>query len=132
MKSFWYALLCFIPLVAAADNDVSKVNSSIRIEAGQVVGDVESVNGSIHIEDGATTEDVETVNGSITIGDRAQVEQLNTVNGGIRIGEQTRARGIETVNGSPEGRCRRADLGRYFRRQRLHLTRQRRDPGRPA
>lgn len=100
MKNFCYALLCLTPFVALGDNDISKVNTSIRVEAGQVAGDVGTVNGSIHVEDGATTEDVETVNGSINIGDRARVAKVDTVNGGIRIGEATHATSVETVNGT--------------------------------
>jgi acetyltransferase-like isoleucine patch superfamily enzyme len=95
-----YALLCFLPLAALADGDISKVNKSIRIETGQTAGDVQSVNGSVTIEDSATAQDVETVNGSITIGDRATVQKVNTVNGGIRVGQGSRATSIETVNGT--------------------------------
>ncbi len=98
MKKCWYALL-LIPLMAFADGDISKVNRSIRVDAGEVVGDVSSVNGSITIEDGATTQDVETVNGSITIEDRVSVRGVDTVNGGIRLGDEVKAESVETVNG---------------------------------
>ena len=37
MKSLCYALLCLAPLIATASNDISKVNSSIHVEAGQSV-----------------------------------------------------------------------------------------------
>jgi hypothetical protein len=100
MKSLCYALLCLAPLIATASNDISKVNSSIHVEAGQSVGDVESVNGSIHVDDAATTENVNTVNGSISIGNQANVGKINTVNGGIGVGEQSKAGSIETVNGT--------------------------------
>ncbi|MFL6577007.1 MAG: hypothetical protein ACJ8MR_10335 [Povalibacter sp.] len=100
MKRLSYALLCFLPLVAFADNDISKVNSSVRVEAGQSAGDVESVNGSVTIEDGATAQDVESVNGSINIGERASVHKVNTVNGGIRVGDGSKAKSIDTVNGT--------------------------------
>lgn len=106
MKTGWYVLLACIPLLAisslagAAGNDISKVNGSVRVEAGEVAGDVETVNGSIRIEAGSTAAAVETVNGSIEVGDHATVTTLNTVNGGIRVGEQARAASIETVNGT--------------------------------
>lgn len=98
MKNCWYALL-LIPLLAIADGNISKVNSSIRVNAGEIVGNVGSVNGSITIEDGATAQDVETVNGSITIGDRTTVQGIDTVNGGVRIGDLAKAASVETVNG---------------------------------
>jgi cytoskeletal protein CcmA (bactofilin family) len=100
MKHVWYALLCSLSLVAHADDDISKVNSSVRVEAGQTAGDVHTVNGSVTVEDNATAQDVETVNGSISIGSRATVQKVNSVNGGIRVGDGTRAASIDTVNGT--------------------------------
>jgi DUF4097 and DUF4098 domain-containing protein YvlB len=99
IRTLW-ALLLSIPLLAAADGNVSKVNGTIRIEAGQVAGDLGTVNGSITIEDGASAQEVETVNGSVTLGDRATVREIETVNGGIRMGDQAKAESIDTVNGS--------------------------------
>ena len=98
-RTFW-ALLLAVPLLAAADGNISKVNGTIRVEAGQAAGDVGTVNGSVTIEDGASAQEVETVNGSVTLGDRATVQQIETVNGGIRMGAETRAESIDTVNGS--------------------------------
>lgn len=101
MKNYWYALLCFIPLFAlASGEDISKVNRSINVSTGEVVGDVGTVNGSIRIEAGATAKDIETVNGSITIEDRATVGSIETVNGGIRLGEQAKTSRVSTVNGA--------------------------------
>ena len=100
MKQLCYALLCLLPLAAVADGDISKVNRSVRVEAGQSAGDVQTVNGGVTIEDNATAQDVETVNGSISIGDHAAVEKVNTVNGGIRVGDGSKATSIETVNGT--------------------------------
>jgi DUF4097 and DUF4098 domain-containing protein YvlB len=85
---------------ARADNNVSKVNGAVRVEAGQTVGDVSSVNGSIRVEDGVTAQDVETVNGSIHIGERSRVQSIETVNGGISVGDGTHAQSVESVNGT--------------------------------
>ena len=38
---------------ASGDDDVSKVNGSVTVEAGQPAGDVSTVNGSVHIGNGA-------------------------------------------------------------------------------
>lgn len=85
----------------AKDNDVSKVNGSIRAESGQSYGDLDTVNGSIRIDAGATVGDAETVNGSITSEDKATLTSASTVNGSINLGEQSRVSGnVETVNGS--------------------------------
>jgi hypothetical protein len=100
MKTLLLAALTCLPLASlAGSGDVSKVNSSIRIEAGEHTGNVSTVNGSIHIEDGATAENVGTVNGSIEVGRNAAVERLKTVNGGIDVGAGTKATEIQTVNG---------------------------------
>jgi predicted acyltransferase (DUF342 family) len=81
--------------------DVSKVNGSVRVEAGQQAGDVSTVNGSVTIGAGAGVEDVGTVNGSIRIEDRATLDDAETVNGGITAGAGTAFRGdVQTVNGS--------------------------------
>lgn len=95
------ALLACLPLLAsAAGNDISKVNGTIQVDAGQQAGDIETVNGTIRIESGASIEDASTVNGSITLGDRVTAAKLDTVNGTIRLGEGVKARSLETVNGS--------------------------------
>ena len=91
------ALLTCVGVASA--NDVSKVNGSVRVSAGEQVGDVETVNGSIHIEAGATAKDVETVNGSVQIEERSSVGKVNTVNGGITLGNDAKADSVETVNG---------------------------------
>lgn len=80
--------------------DISKVNSAIRIDANEHVGDVSSVNGSIRIKEGAKASDVDTVNGGIDIEDGAQIRTAGTVNGGISVGESVTVKGsLETVNG---------------------------------
>ena len=85
---------------ALADDDISKLNGSIRVEDGRTVGDLDTVNGSIQLGDNARAKDIETVNGSIEIGHGASADSAETVNGRIGIGERVRiARNVETVNG---------------------------------
>ncbi len=100
MKTLYLALLACLPLAAAAGEGVSKVNGSVRVEAGQSSGDVSTVNGSVTIEEGATAEDVSTVNGSINIADNATVQSVESVNGGVSLGSGAKASVIETVNGT--------------------------------
>ena len=75
MKNLCLALLACLPLAAVRRQQLSKVNGSVRVEAGQTAGDVSTVNGSVTIEEGATAEDVETVNGSVTIERNATVAE---------------------------------------------------------
>jgi DUF4097 and DUF4098 domain-containing protein YvlB len=101
MKTLCLALLACLPLAAAAGaGNVSKVNGSVRVEAGQSAGDVSTVNGSVTIEEGATAEDVETVNGSINIERNATVQSVESVNGGVSLGADAKASSMETVNGT--------------------------------
>jgi hypothetical protein len=101
MKGLWLALLTCLPLAApAAGNDISKVNGSVRVSAGETAGDVETVNGSVTIEDGVTAENIETVNGSINIGRNSVVRAIETVNGGVSLADGARASRVETVNGT--------------------------------
>ena len=90
------------PLAAAAtDNDVSKVNGSVQIDAGQHAGDVSSVNGSVHIGDGAVVQEASTVNGSVDLGAQAHAGELGTVNGAIRLATGSQVSGkVEAVNGA--------------------------------
>ena len=101
---FSLALATLTPLLlssALADDDVSKVNGSIRIDGGQHVGDLDTVNGSIHLGAHGQAEALSTVNGSIEIGDGASVRSASTVNGRIALGKRARvSAGIDTVNGS--------------------------------
>ena len=116
-------------VAAEEDGDISRVNSSISIDAGEQVGDVSTVNGGIRLGNGASAKEVSTVNGSITIGDNASLtsaetvngalnagvgvtvdENLETINGGISSGRGTRISGsIETVNGAL--RLRQTEIG---------------------
>jgi len=101
MKSMCLALLALLPLAAVAnEGKVSKVNGSVRVEAGQSAGDVSTVNGGVTIEEGATVADVDTVNGSITIERNATVQKVESVNGGVSLAADVKASSVETVNGT--------------------------------
>ena len=63
MKYLASAVLMGLAWGAFADSDVSKVNGTVRVAAGQTVGDVSSVNGSVRIAENVTAQAVETVNG---------------------------------------------------------------------
>lgn len=101
MKTLCLALLACLPLAAVAgEGGISKVNGSVRVEAGQSAGDVSTVNGSVTIEEGATAADVDTVNGSVNIERNATVQSAESVNGGISLAENAKATSMETVNGT--------------------------------
>jgi formylmethanofuran dehydrogenase subunit C len=101
MQKLCLALLACLPLAALAnEGSVSKVNGSVRVEAGQSAGDVSTVNGSVTIEEGATAADVETVNGSISIERNATVRSVESVNGGVSLAADAKAESVETVNGT--------------------------------
>lgn len=85
----------------AKGDDVSKVNGSVEVAAGQAAGDVSTVNGSVKLADGATLADASTVNGSVKAGNDVTVDAASTVNGSLRFGTGARVKGgLETVNGS--------------------------------
>lgn len=93
------ALALMLPLSATAQ-DVSKINGSVSVDAGQHVGDAHSVNGSVNIGDGATVQDASTVNGAIHLGARAQANSLHTVNGGEALDQGAQVRGeVRSTNG---------------------------------
>lgn len=97
-------LLSSYLLTANADvnegQDISKINSGIRIEENDRVGDVSSINGRIRIQRGAIASEVGTVNGGIEIEDGAEINAAETVNGGIDVGENVTIHGsLRTVNG---------------------------------
>jgi DUF4097 and DUF4098 domain-containing protein YvlB len=95
------ALTLALPALAA--DDISKVNSSIRVDAGTEAGDLETVNGGIRVSEGAGAKHVETVNGSVRLERGARAESVETVNGGIELGENAIVTAeIEAVNGSIE------------------------------
>lgn len=93
-------LFAFSAVALGAAADISKVNSSIDVEAGREVGDVETVNGSITIGSAARVRDVETVNGSIRLEPRATARAVETVNGAVTLAEDVLVSGdAGTVNG---------------------------------
>lgn len=95
------SVLLASPAVFAAGEDISKVNKSIKAEAGVEYGDLSTVNGAVSVDDGATAENVETVNGSVRLGDRTSVESAETVNGSITLGRDVAVdKTVSTVNGA--------------------------------
>lgn len=114
------ALAVVMVLPAMADDNVSSVNKSIRIDENSTRGDIESVNGSIRIgthsfvksvesvngsidldNDVSVDRDVEAVNGSVTLQAGSQVGgRVETVNGRIRLYGTSVAGDVETINGS--------------------------------
>lgn len=100
IRSTLLALLFASPLAFAAE-DISKVNGSIRADAGNEYGELSTVNGAIRIEEGAIVGKADTVNGSISLADRAHAGTASTVNGGIDLGRgATVETGASTVNGA--------------------------------
>jgi hypothetical protein len=102
MRRILLALVLTLPLAATAqDNDIDKVNGTVRVEAGQHAGDVSTVNGAVRIGDGAIVQKAGTVNGSVELGDKAQASKVGTVNGAISLGADSHVGGaVETTNGS--------------------------------
>lgn len=92
-------LLTLASPVVLADDDISKVNGSIRVESGRTVGNVETVNGSIHIEESVKAGSVENVSGSITVGRDSTVGSVDSVNGGVSLDPGAKSASIEVVNG---------------------------------
>ena len=98
LAAFTFALL--LPLAAAAQ-DIDKVNGTVEVSPGQHAGDVRSVNGSVHIGDGAVVQGASTVNGSVDLGMSAQASALRTVNGHVALGAGSRVSGnVKTTNGA--------------------------------
>lgn len=94
----WSAVV--LGAAAAPGADISKVNGSVQVEAGQAAGDLSTVNGSVTVGSDAVAAEVDTVNGSVRIGDRARIGQASTVNGAITVGAGSVVDGpLETVNG---------------------------------
>lgn len=90
-----------LPALSWAENDVSSVNKSIRIDSGESADDIESVNGSVRIGADAIVRSIESVNGSINLGEGANVEKsIESVNGSIRLSPGSEVGGnVEAVNG---------------------------------
>lgn len=105
--------LIALPLLIAcstvhAQKDVSKVNGSVEVAAGEHAGSASTVNGSVNIGDGASVKEATTVNGGIKAGNSVTIEDdATTVNGGVHFGTHATVNGgITTVNGDiylPDG-----------------------------
>lgn len=93
-------LFAFSAVALGASGDISKVNSSIRVDDGGQAGDVSTVNGSISIGRNASVREVDTVNGSIRLDERASADSVATVNGAVTLGEGALVReSANAVNG---------------------------------
>ncbi|MET0331003.1 MAG: hypothetical protein ABW154_06185, partial [Dyella sp.] len=85
----------------AADNDISKINGAVRIEAGQHADDISTINGAVEVGERAVVDKASAVNGSIKLGAQAQARTLSTVNGEIKLGPASRVSGeVSTTNGA--------------------------------
>ncbi len=99
---------------AAAEENISKVSGSIRVDSGTTVGNLNTVNGSIKAGANARSGNISTVNGSIEVADGTKAGQLSTVNGSIRGGRDVHAGNASTVNGQiffDRGSAIRGDIG---------------------
>ena len=93
-------LFAFSAVALGASGNISKVNSSIRVDDGGQAGDVSTVNGSISIGRNASVREVETVNGSIRLDERASAASVGTVNGAVTLGEGVLVQDdVSAVNG---------------------------------
>ena len=94
-------VFAFSAVALGASGNISKVNSSIRIDDGGQAGDVSTVNGSITIGRNASVREVDTVNGSIRLDERASAASVGTVNGTVMLGEGARVNeDVSAVNGN--------------------------------
>lgn len=86
---------------ALADEDISKVNGSATVEAGQHAGDVHTVNGSVRIGDRAVVQKASTVNGAVELGESASATIVKSVNGKVTLHANSKVSNeVETVNGT--------------------------------
>jgi len=93
-------IFAFSAVALGAAGDISSVNGSIDVAAGQQAGDVSTVNGSITVGTGGQVRDVETVNGSVRLENRAAARAIETVNGSIVLAEDVVVSdGVNAVNG---------------------------------
>ncbi|HET7267028.1 MAG TPA: hypothetical protein VFJ15_02880 [Oleiagrimonas sp.] len=104
MKHVICALALGLGLVVAgtaAAQDISKLNDSIAVPAGQTMHDIHTVNGNIHVGAKASIHEGKTVNGDITLDKQAQAESLKAVNGDITLASGVRvSEDVEAVNGN--------------------------------
>jgi hypothetical protein len=92
--------LSFAGAAIAANDDVSKVNGTASVDAGQHAGDVSTVNGSVRIGDQAVVQKAHSVNGSVDLGKGATAEEVHTVNGSVTLNDHAQVKGeLDNVNG---------------------------------
>lgn len=100
MRVFALVLAISLPLAAAAQ-DIDKVNGEITVDAGQHAGDVHTVNGAIDIGPNAVVQSASAVNGAVDLGENAQAASLSTVNGSLSMGAGSRVTGeVKSANGA--------------------------------
>lgn len=102
MRRSLISLLIALSLAGAAvaADDISKVNGTASVDAGQNAGDVHTVNGSVRIGSRATVQKASTVNGSVELGEGATATAVKSVNGAVSLHEQSRVSDdVQTVNG---------------------------------
>ena len=93
-------LYAYAAVALGATVDISKVNGSIEVDAGQQAGNVSTVNGSIRVGSDARVREIETVNGSVRLDPRAAAESVETVNGSVTLDEGVVVTGdASAVNG---------------------------------
>lgn len=85
---------------ASGSRNVTRINSSVEVEASERVGDVSSINGNVIVERNARAKEVSTINGSVEIASGAHVESAESINGSVRLdGDVVVDRSVHTVNG---------------------------------
>ncbi|WP_233840593.1 hypothetical protein [Dyella sp. 2HG41-7] len=93
-------LALILPL-AATGQDISKINGTVSVNAGEHAGNVSAVNGSVSIGDRATVQEASTVNGAVELGSGAQANSLHTVNGSVSLDQGAKVTGaVESTNGA--------------------------------
>jgi DUF4097 and DUF4098 domain-containing protein YvlB len=100
MRLITLALVLVLPLSVAAQ-DISKINGTVSVAAGQQAGNVHTVNGGVDIGAGAIVLDASTVNGTVQLGAQAQAKSLHSVNGAITMGQGAKVEGeLSSTNGA--------------------------------
>jgi hypothetical protein len=83
-------VFAFSAVALGSAGDISKVNGSINVAAGQQAGDVSTVNGSITVGSGGQVRDVETVNGDFVLEGATVGGGIETVSGDVLVGAGSR------------------------------------------
>jgi cytoskeletal protein CcmA (bactofilin family) len=94
------AVTAFLSTAALATVDVSKINGTLTVDAGEHAGSVRTVNGAVRIGSKASVEKASTVNGTVDMADGASAGEVSTVNGGMSLGPRAQITGdASNVNG---------------------------------